>query len=201
MEKLAYSINETAKVLSLGRTSIYALISEGRLATVTLCPCGRRGSRNKRNNRNGCVARRGWPCCPCCGCCGHGGEESGRLPKLRGSRLPLVRGRPVVDAQQHIRALWRHWCDYGGDLPPECRSLTCGARTRAGTPCKRRDLYRSGRCKLHGGLSTGPRTAKGKLRSARNGKRTGAGKPHERVKLPDDLGKSGCQPNGKSRGK
>ena len=25
------------------------------------------------------------------------------------------------------------------------------------TPCKRRDLYRSGRCKLHGGLSTGPR--------------------------------------------
>ncbi len=36
MEKLAYSINETAKVLSLGRTSIYALIAEGRLATVKL---------------------------------------------------------------------------------------------------------------------------------------------------------------------
>ncbi len=36
MDKLAYSINETAKVLSLGRTSIYALIAEGRLATVKL---------------------------------------------------------------------------------------------------------------------------------------------------------------------
>lgn len=33
MEKLAYSINETAKALSLGRTSIYALIAEGRLET------------------------------------------------------------------------------------------------------------------------------------------------------------------------
>ena len=68
---------------------------------------------------------------------------------------------------------------------------TCGARTRAGTPCKRRDLYRSGRCKLHGGLSTGSRTAKGKRRSARNGKRTSAGKSHEGVKKADDLGKSG----------
>ena len=89
------------------------------------------------------------------------------------------------------RMLWRQWSDFGGDFPPECRDMTCGARTRAGTPCKRRDLYRSGRCKLHGGLSTGPRTAKGKRRSARNGKRTAKGKPHGRVQKPNDLGKSG----------
>ncbi|WP_371823652.1 HGGxSTG domain-containing protein [Novosphingobium sp. CECT 9465] len=69
--------------------------------------------------------------------------------------------------------------------------MECGATTRAGTPCKRRDIYRSGRCKLHGGLSTGPRTAKGKRRSARNGKRTTTGKPHERMQNADDLGKSG----------
>jgi error-prone DNA polymerase len=31
MERLAYSINDTAKTLSLGRTSIYAMIAEGRL--------------------------------------------------------------------------------------------------------------------------------------------------------------------------
>jgi excisionase family DNA binding protein len=36
MDKLAYSINETAKALSLGRTSIYALIAEGRLETFKL---------------------------------------------------------------------------------------------------------------------------------------------------------------------
>lgn len=53
-------------------------------------------------------------------------------------------------------------------FPPECVGLTCGAKTRAGTPCKRRDLHRSGRCKLHGGLSTGPKTLEGKRRSALN---------------------------------
>ncbi len=53
-------------------------------------------------------------------------------------------------------------------LPEECRGMTCGATTRAGTPCKRKDLYRSGRCKLHGGLSTGPKTLEGKRRSALN---------------------------------
>lgn len=36
MELIAYSINDTAKVLSLGRTSIYALIRDGRLDTVKL---------------------------------------------------------------------------------------------------------------------------------------------------------------------
>ncbi|WP_366140981.1 HGGxSTG domain-containing protein [uncultured Desulfovibrio sp.] len=42
---------------------------------------------------------------------------------------------------------------------------------RAGTPCKRKDLYGNGRCRLHGGLSTGPRTEEGKRRSAANGRR------------------------------
>lgn len=89
------------------------------------------------------------------------------------------------------RALWRKWCDEGGYLPSVLAGLTCGATTRTGTPCKRRDLYRSGRCKLHGGLSTGPRTVKGKRRSARNGKCATKGKAHERVKKANDLGKSG----------
>lgn len=36
MERLAYSINETARALSLGRTSIYALIADGRLDAFKL---------------------------------------------------------------------------------------------------------------------------------------------------------------------
>lgn len=56
-------------------------------------------------------------------------------------------------------------------LPDELRSLTCGAKTRAGTPCKRVDLYESGRCRFHGGLSTGPLTPEGKQRAALNGLR------------------------------
>jgi len=54
------------------------------------------------------------------------------------------------------------------DFPIECIGMTCGAKTRAGTPCKRKDLFRSGRCKLHGGMSTGPKTLEGKRRSALN---------------------------------
>lgn len=46
----------------------------------------------------------------------------------------------------------------------------CGAKTKlTGRPCKRRDIETNGRCKLHGGLSTGPKTIEGKTRSARNG--------------------------------
>lgn len=36
MEKFAYSINETARALSLGRTSIYAMLAEGKLQAFKL---------------------------------------------------------------------------------------------------------------------------------------------------------------------
>ena len=36
MDPLAISINETAKVLGLGRTSIYVMIGDGRLETFKL---------------------------------------------------------------------------------------------------------------------------------------------------------------------
>jgi hypothetical protein len=63
--------------------------------------------------------------------------------------------------------------------PPEFGAFTCGARTRAGTPCKLKTLYRSGRCKLHGGLSTGPRTEQGRRQSALNGRK--GGRPRKRI--------------------
>ncbi|MEI8180491.1 HGGxSTG domain-containing protein [Aestuariivirga sp.] len=40
--------------------------------------------------------------------------------------------------------------------------LVCGARTRRGTACQCKQLFRKGRCRFHGGLSTGPRTAEGR---------------------------------------
>ena len=42
----------------------------------------------------------------------------------------------------------------------------CGAKTRSGTPCKRGPVPGKTRCKLHGGMSTGPRTDAGKAASA-----------------------------------
>jgi hypothetical protein len=42
----------------------------------------------------------------------------------------------------------------------------CGARTRAGCAC-RQPAMKNGRCRMHGGLSTGPRTPEGRERCRR----------------------------------
>ena len=47
--------------------------------------------------------------------------------------------------------------------PPRPQGI-CGARTRQGTPCPCQPSGRGGRCKYHGGMSTGPRTPEGKSR-------------------------------------
>ena len=83
-----------------------------------------------------------------------------------------------LDVEKVNAKLWMYGLD-GLELPPfpgVLSELTCGAKTRKGTPCKRKDLYRSGRCKFHGGMSTGPTSEKGKRRSAMNG---GQSKAHE----------------------
>lgn len=61
-------------------------------------------------------------------------------------------------------------------FPDDLRGLECGAATRAGTPCKQIAIYINGRCKWHGGLSTGPKTEAGKRAAAANGKFGGRGK-------------------------
>ena len=40
----------------------------------------------------------------------------------------------------------------------------CGAKTRKGTECQRPANKDNGRCRLHGGASTGPRTEEGRAR-------------------------------------
>ncbi len=47
------------------------------------------------------------------------------------------------------------------------RKQLCGARTRRGTSCLCKALP-NGRCKFHGGMSTGPRTPMGRLRALHN---------------------------------
>ena len=42
----------------------------------------------------------------------------------------------------------------------------CGAKTRSGTPCAKYPMNEKRRCRLHGGLSTGPKTAEGRARIA-----------------------------------
>ena len=99
---------------------------------------------------------------------------------------------PQPELRQRYREYqraWRAWEEDHSDLypghplrprppalPPECADLLCGATTRRGTPCRRKDIGAGGRCKLHGGMSTGPRTKKGKRRAAKNAKRTPCGR-------------------------
>ena len=49
---------------------------------------------------------------------------------------------------------------------PDWSGQRCGARTKAGTPCQRPAVKRTGRCTRHGGKSTGPRTEAGRARIA-----------------------------------
>lgn len=58
----------------------------------------------------------------------------------------------------------------------------CGARTRAGTHCKLKSVYWNGRCKFHGGLSTGPKTDAGKEQARINGSK--GGRPRKQVANP-----------------
>ena len=95
------------------------------------------------------------------------------------SEILRKRWRKYWDESERILKAQKEEFNNGGDwtavtLPPfpeELRDLSCGARTRKGTPCKLTSLFRSGRCKFHGGMSTGPKTKEGKRYSAMNGRR------------------------------
>ena len=61
----------------------------------------------------------------------------------------------------------------------------CGARTKSkGTPCRATAVKPGGRCKWHGGLSTGPKTPAGKARSADNLRRW---RQRQRAKIEDNV--------------
>jgi hypothetical protein len=47
---------------------------------------------------------------------------------------------------------------------PDWQGIRCEAKTRQGTLCQRPGTKRNGKCRLHGGHSTGPRTKEGLAR-------------------------------------
>ncbi len=60
---------------------------------------------------------------------------------------PKVRAR--MSAQELAAVVQPDWTPFTG--------LTCGARSKhAGRPCRIKALCAGGRCRFHGGLSTGP---------------------------------------------
>jgi hypothetical protein len=60
--------------------------------------------------------------------------------------------------QPHVKR--RDWLKYGNPPADFAKTPRCGAKTRNGSPC-RGPAMRNGRCRLHGGKSTGPKTPEG----------------------------------------
>ena len=56
--------------------------------------------------------------------------------------------------------LRRGWLKNGNPPADLLKAPRCGAKNRQGIPC-RCPAMANGRCRLHGGLSTGPKTAEG----------------------------------------
>lgn len=61
----------------------------------------------------------------------------------------------------------RGWLKNGNPPGDFNAAPRCGAKTRKGTPCRCPAMRDKRRCRLHGGASTGPRTAAGLARSRR----------------------------------
>ncbi|HEY8034697.1 MAG TPA: HGGxSTG domain-containing protein [Methylobacter sp.] len=89
----------------------------------------------------------------------------------------LEQRKRLKDYYRRSNATFEEWGKRGYQYPPpkhepmpdNLKDLQCGAKTRAGTPCKQKAIYANGRCKWHGGCSTGAKTEEGKKRSAMNG--------------------------------
>jgi len=64
--------------------------------------------------------------------------------------------------------LRRGWLKNGNPPGDFRKAPRCGAKTRRGTPCQAPAMA-NGRCRMHGGKSTGPRTPEGleRLRQAK----------------------------------
>jgi hypothetical protein len=99
---------------------------------------------------------------------GEGGELAGA-----GEYSPDRRGAqgPALLRDKHLRcprvvAFQGAGCLRELAMPGRKKQL-CGARTRRGTACRCKALA-NGRCRLHGGLSTGPKTLRGKMKAFQN---------------------------------
>ena len=67
----------------------------------------------------------------------------------------------------------RGWLKNGNPPGQVTNAPRCGAKTRRGTPCQGPAMP-NGRCRMHGGPSTGPRTPEGLARSRRANWKHGA---------------------------
>ena len=73
-----------------------------------------------------------------------------------------------------LHATRRGWLRNSSPPGDPSKAPRCGAKTRRGTPCQGPAVRDKRRCRMHGGLSTGPRTPEGLVRSRRANWKHGA---------------------------
>jgi len=105
----------------------------------------------------------------------HGRGKAAGGPTMRDDldALLVQRFRQIDAAAQEAEELERRLIGAGVDPEVAGRAADkafhngplCLAKTRKGTPCLCLGDGRGGRCKLHGGMSTGPKTEEGKRRA------------------------------------
>jgi hypothetical protein len=90
-------------------------------------------------------------------------------------RKLLAANRLVCAEQTALQREWREPCVcvdvFGrsfvlGWKPSKRDRDRCGAKTRMGSPCQAPSVHGRDRCRMHGGLSTGPKTPEGRARIA-----------------------------------
>jgi hypothetical protein len=79
----------------------------------------------------------------------------------------------------------RGWLRNGGRPGDLLNARRCGAKTRRGVPC-RGPAMPNGRCRMHGGPSTGPRTPEGLERSRKANWKHGAYSKETRALLAEN---------------
>jgi len=84
-------------------------------------------------------------------------KQRAELDALTKLNRALGEQRPFEDMHGRVRIIG--WNEHKCDRPK------CGARTRVGGSCKAPAARGKARCRMHGGLSTGPKTAEGKART------------------------------------
>ena len=108
---------------------------------------------------------------------------SNELPRLRFRRIVVEDGH-TPEVRQHLRELRARGVAVGLLLGDELdrqphdtkrgvpagftHKALCGAKTKAGHPCRALKVPGRKRCRWHGGLASGPRTPEGKARCTAN---------------------------------
>lgn len=101
---------------------------------------------------------------------------SRRPAKFAVKKHPIIGGAQMIAKDNVLIGLETR---FGADWPGQ----RCGAKTRRGTACQSPANKRNGRCRLHGGASSGPRTKEGLAKIAAANTTTGQHQKSHRFPL------------------